>query len=128
MSQPTGLSRGLGLLPAIAVNVGNMIGTGIFLKARVMTCNVGSASTVIALWVVGGLLVLAGAFAYSEVSALMPEAGGEYAYVKRAYGRFASFLCGWTLFIVQKCGSQAALAVGFAIFLNVATGGALEQR
>ena len=115
-------------MPAIAVNVGNMIGTGIFLKARVMTCNVGSASTVIALWVVGGLLVLAGAFAYSEVSALMPEAGGEYAYVKRAYGRFASFLCGWTLFIVQKCGSQAALAVGFDIFLNVATGGALEQR
>lgn len=122
-----GLRRGLGLWPAIAVNVGNMIGTGIFLKARVMTCNVGSASTVIVLWVVSGLLVLAGAFAYSEVAALMPEAGGEYVYVRRAYGRFASFLCGWTLFTLQKCGSQAALAVGFAIFMNVASGGALEQ-
>jgi APA family basic amino acid/polyamine antiporter len=128
MNNGGGLSRSLGLLPAIAVNVGNMIGTGIFLKARVMTCNVGSASTVIVLWVVGGLLVLAGAFAYSEVAALMPEAGGEYVYVRRAYGRFASFLCGWTLFTLQKCGSQAALAVGFAIFMNVATGGALEQR
>lgn len=122
-----GLRRGLGLWPAIAVNVGNMIGTGIFLKARVMTCNVGSASTVMVLWVVGGLLVLAGAFAYSEVAAMMPDAGGEYLYVRRAYGRFASFLCGWTLFTLQKCGSQAALAVGFAIFMNVATGGALEQ-
>jgi basic amino acid/polyamine antiporter, APA family len=127
MNESRGLTRGLGLLPAIAVNVGNMIGTGIFLKARVMTCNVGSATTVMVLWVVGGLLVLAGAFAYSEVAAMMPEAGGEYVYVRRAYGRFASFLCGWTLFTLQKCGSQAALAVGFAIFMNVATGGALER-
>ena len=128
MSEARSLTRGLGLLPAIAVNVGNMIGTGIFLKTRVMTCNVGAASTVITVWVVGGLLALAGAFAYSEVAALMPEAGGEYAYVRRAYGRLASFLCGWTLFTLQKCGSHAALAVGFAIFMNVATGGALEQR
>lgn len=122
------LARGLGLFPAIAVNVGNMIGTGIFLKTRVMTCNVGSASTVVAVWVAGGLLALAGAFAYSEITAMYPEAGGEYAYVRRAYGRLASFLCGWTLFTLQKCGSQAALAVGFAIFMNVATGGALDHE
>jgi basic amino acid/polyamine antiporter, APA family len=128
MSEARGLIRDLGLLPAIAVNVGNMIGTGIFLKPRVMTCNVGAASTVIAVWVIGALLALAGAFAYSEVAALLPEAGGEYAYVRRAYGRLASFVCGWTLFALPKCGSQAALAIGFAIFMNVATGGALEQR
>src|SRR5215469_8998950 len=127
MNEARSLTRGLGLLPAIAVNVGNVIGTGIFLKTRVMTCNVGAASTVVWVWVIGGLLALAGAFAYSEVAALMPEAGGEYAYVRRAYGRLASFLSGWTLFTLQKCGSQAALAVGFAIFMNVATGGALEQ-
>jgi len=105
-----------------------MIGTGIFLKSRVMTCNVGASWIVVAVWVMGGLLALAGAFAYSEVSALVPEAGGEYAYVRRAYGRLASFLCGWTLFTLQKCGSQAALAVGFAIFMNVATGGGLDRR
>jgi basic amino acid/polyamine antiporter, APA family len=128
MNEARSLIRGLGLLPAIAVNVGNVIGTGIFLKTRVMTCNVGAASTVVTVWVVGGLLALAGAFAYSEVAALMPEAGGEYAYVRRAYGRLASFLCGWTYFTVLKCGAQAALAVGFAIFMNVATGGALEQH
>jgi basic amino acid/polyamine antiporter, APA family len=127
MNDARSLTRGLGLLPAIAVNVGNMIGTGIFLKARVMTCNVGAASTVITVWVVAGLLTLAGAFAYSEIAALLPEAGGEYAFVRRAYGRFASFLCGWTLFALQKCASQAALAVGFAIFMNVATGGALDR-
>jgi basic amino acid/polyamine antiporter, APA family len=128
MNEARGLSRDLGLLPAIAVNVGNMIGTGIFLKPRVMTCNVGAASAVIAAWVIGALLALAGAFAYSEVAALLPEAGGEYAYVRRAYGRLASFVCGWSLFALPKCASQAALAIGFAIFMNVATGGALEQR
>jgi basic amino acid/polyamine antiporter, APA family len=128
MSEARGLSRDLGLLPGIAVNVGNMIGAGIFLKPRVMTCNVGAASTVIAAWLIGGLLALAGAFAYSELATLLPEAGGEYAYVRRAYGRLASFVCGWTLFALPKCGSQAALAIGFAIFMNVATGGALEQR
>jgi len=128
MSAARGLVRNLGVLSAVAVNVGNMIGTGVFLKARVMTCNVGAASTVITLWIVAGLLALAGAFAYSEIAAMMPEAGGEYVYVRRAYGRLASFLCGWTLFTLQKCGSQAALAVGFAIFMNVATGGALERQ
>jgi APA family basic amino acid/polyamine antiporter len=127
MNEERGLTRGLGLLPAIAINVGNMIGTGIFLKTRVMTCNVGASATVTAVWIIGGLLALAGAFAYSEVAAMMPEAGGEYVYLRRAYGRLVSFLCGWTLFSLVKCGSQAALAVGFAIFMNVATGGALAR-
>jgi APA family basic amino acid/polyamine antiporter len=127
MSTARELTRGLGLVPAIAINVGNMIGTGIFLKTRVMTCNVGASYTVLAVWVIGGLLALAGAFAYSEVAAMMPEAGGEYVYLRRAYGRLVSFLCGWTFFTLARCGAQAALAVGFAIFMNVATGGALSQ-
>ncbi len=117
----------MNLVPAIAVNVGNMIGTGIFLKTRVMTCNVGASSTVLAVWVIAGLLALAGAFAYSEVAAMTPEAGGEYVYLRRAYGRLVSFLCGWTFFTLARCGSQAALAVGFAIFMNVAAGGALSR-
>ncbi len=121
------LTRGLGVLPAVAINVGNMIGTGIFLKTRVMTCNVGASSAVIGVWVLGGLLALVGAFAYSEVASMMPEAGGEYVYLRRAYGRVVSFLCGWTLFALVKCGSQAALAVGFAIFMDTATGGALDH-
>ncbi|SRR5579871_224891 len=121
------LLRALGLTAAIAMNVANMIGTGVFLKSRVMTCNVGSASAVLAVWVAAGLLSLAGTFSYAEVAALMPEAGGEYVFIRRAYGRLLGFLYGWTFFAVVRTGSQAALAVGFAIFLNVAIGGGLER-
>jgi APA family basic amino acid/polyamine antiporter len=104
----------------MAVNVANMIGTGIFLKTRVMTCNVGSAKTVLVVWLAAGLLALAGTFSYSEIAAMMPEAGGDYVYLRRAYGRVVGFLYGWMAFIVARAGSQAALAVGLAIFLNVA--------
>jgi APA family basic amino acid/polyamine antiporter len=112
---------------AIAVNVSNMIGAGVFLKTRVMTCNVGNAKIVMLVWVAAGLLSLAGTFCYSEVAALMPEAGGEYVYLRRAYGRIVGFLFGWMAFAVFRTGSQAALAVGLGIFMNVALGGALTR-
>ena len=121
------LTRGVGAWGAIAVNVANMIGTGVFLKTRVMTCNVGSAKTVLLVWVAAGLLSLAGTFSYSEIAAMMPEAGGDYVYLRRAYGKAVGFLYGWMTFAVAKAGSQAALAVGLAIFMNVAVGGALEH-
>ena len=123
-----GLVRGLGLWSAISVNVANMIGTGVFLKARVMTCNVGGAKTVLLVWIAAGLLALAGSFSYAEVAAMIPEAGGDYVFLRRAYGRIVGFLYGWTMFTVAKAASQAALAVGFAIFLNVALGGFLERE
>lgn len=121
------LIRGVGMWAAIAVNVSNMIGAGVFLKTRVMTCNVGGAKTVMLVWIAAGLLSLAGTFCYSEVAALMPEAGGEYIYLRRAYGRIVGYLFGWMAFVVFRTGSQAALAVGLAIFMNVALGGALER-
>src|SRR5580698_10018013 len=111
---------------AISVNVSNMIGTGVFLKSRVMTCNVGSPKIVMLVWIAAGLLSLAGTFCYSEVAALMPEAGGDYVYLRRAYGRLVGFLFGWMAFGVFRTGAQAALAVGLAIFMNVALGGALQ--
>ena len=120
------LVRGLGLWAAISVNVANMIGTGVFLKTRVMTCNVGSPLAVFSVWIVGGLLALAGAFAYAEVSAMLPEAGGDYVYLRRAYGRVTAFLFGWMSFGIVRSGSQAALGVSFAMFLNVALGGQLK--
>src|SRR6202453_3966693 len=120
------LTRGVGTWAAIAVNVTNMIGAGVFLKTRVMTCNVGGAKTVMLVWVAAGLLSLAGTFCYSEIAALMPEAGGDYVYLRRAFGRVVGFLFGWMAFAVFRSGSQAALAVGLAIFMNVALGGALE--
>ncbi len=122
-----GLVRGLGPWSAIAVNVANMIGTGVFLKARVMSCYVGSPMLVLAAWVAAGLLALAGTFSYAEIAAMMPEVGGDYLYLRRAYGRLAGFLYGWMGFVVAHAGAQAALAVGLAIFMNVALGGTLQS-
>jgi APA family basic amino acid/polyamine antiporter len=92
-----------------------------------MTCNVGEAKTVLLVWIAAGLLSLAGTFSYSEIAAMMPEAGGDYVYLRRAYGRLIGFLYGWMAFAVARAGSQAALAVGLAIFMNVALGGVLEN-
>jgi APA family basic amino acid/polyamine antiporter len=122
------LVRGLGLLAATAIVVGDVIGTGVFLKAHVMTCNVGTPALVIAVWVVGALLSLAGALTYAELAALMPRAGGEYVFVRDAYGPLWGFLYGWTRFFVASTGGMAGLAAGFAIFLNVVSGGALQAR
>ncbi|PYT01169.1 MAG: amino acid permease [Acidobacteria bacterium] len=112
------LVRGLGLIAAISVIIGNVIGTGVFLKARVMTCNVGSPNWVIAAWVAAGLLSLAGALTYAELTAMKPQAGGEYVFLRDAYGRLSSFLFGWMQMFVAKPGSQAAAGMAFAIGLN----------
>jgi APA family basic amino acid/polyamine antiporter len=120
------LVRGLGLVAATSVNIANMIGTGVFLKTRVMTCNVESPLAVMAVWIVSGLLALAGALTYSELAAMMPRAGGEYVILTKAYGQTTGYLYGWTIFSIAKTASQAALGIACAIFLNIVTGGALD--
>jgi basic amino acid/polyamine antiporter, APA family len=122
----TDVVRGLGLLAAISINVANMIGTGVFLKTRVMTCNVGEPWLVLAAWGLAGLLSMAGALTYAELAALMPRSGGGYVFLKEAYGRPVGFIYAWTLFVAARTGSQAALAVGSAIFLNILAGGWLN--
>lgn len=112
------LVRGLGLLAAISIIVGNVIGTGVFLKARVMTCNVGSPTWVMIAWIAAGLLSLAGALTYAELSAMKPEAGGEFVYLRDSYGRLSSFLYGWMVMLIAKPGAQASVASVFAIGLN----------
>ena len=121
------LIRGLGLTAAIAVNVANVIGTGVFLKARVMTCNVGTPGKALTVWLVAGLLSLAGALTYAELLAMMPRAAGEYGIMRDAYGRLSGFIYGWTQFAIARSASAAALAAGFAIFLNALLKGALNQ-
>lgn len=121
------LIRGLGLTAAIAVNVANVIGTGVFLKARVMTCNVGTPGKALTVWLVAGLLSLAGALTYAELLAMMPRAAGEYGIMRDAYGRPWGFIYGWTQFAIARSASAAALAVGFAIFLNDLLGGSLKH-
>ena len=121
------LVRGLGLAAAGSVIVGNVIGTGVFLKARVMTCNVGEPFWVIMAWVAAGLLSLAGALTYAELTAMKPEAGGPYVFLRDSYGRVSSFLFGWMQMFIAKTGSQASVAVVFAIALNDYLGGALNR-
>ncbi len=118
LSERQTLVRGLGLVAAVSVIIGNVIGTGVFLKARVMTCNVGSPTWVMIAWVAAGLLSLAGALTYAELTAMKPEAGGEYVFLRDTYGRLSSFLYGWMQIFIARPGSQAAAGMAFAIGLN----------
>jgi APA family basic amino acid/polyamine antiporter len=111
------LRRDLGVWGAASIVVGTVIGSGIFLVPKPMILQVGDVSTLFAVWVVGGLLSLAGALTYAELSAMMPEAGGENNYLREAYGPFFGFLNGWTQMWVAKSGSVATLATGFFYYL-----------
>ena len=111
------LKRDLGLWSAVAIVVGTVIGSGIFLVPRTMVHHVGSVQWVFAVWVVGGLLSLAGALTYAELAAMLPEAGGEYVYLNEAYGPMWGYLYGWTQMWVAKSGSIATLATGFFYYL-----------
>lgn len=121
------LIRGLGLIAAISIIIGNVIGTGVFLKARVMTCNVGTPTWVIIAWIAAGLLALAGALTYAELTAMKPEAAGPYVFLRDAYGRLWAFLNGWMQIVIARTGAQASVAVVFAIAVNDYLGGALKQ-
>ncbi len=114
------LVRGLSLVDAASIVIGSIIGTGVFLKTSSMSLLVGSPGTVLLIWVVAGLLSLAGALAYSELGSLMPDAGGEYVYLKRGYGDLWAFLYGWMRFWIGSPGSIAAYAVGAMTFLGAA--------
>ncbi len=116
------LIRGLTLTDATSLVIGTIIGTGIFLKTTVMTQQVGSPSMVLLVWVAAGLLSLAGALTYAELGGLLPKAGGEYVYLRAAYGDAPAFLYGWMRFVVGSTGSIAGLAAGFAIFFTALFG------
>src|SRR5437016_1039531 len=112
------LKRDLGPWAAASIVVGTVIGSGIFLVPKTMIRNVGSLEAVYAVWVVGGLLSLAGALSYAELAAALPEAGGEYAFLREAYGPLWGFLYSWTQMWVAKSGSIATLATGFFLYLS----------
>jgi basic amino acid/polyamine antiporter, APA family len=115
----TSLERVLGLPAAISIVIGTVIGSGVFLVPSTMIRSVGSVETVFVVWMVAGLLSLFGALTYAELAAAMPEAGGEYIYLRQAYGPFWGFLYGWTQFWVAKSGSIATLAAGFYTYLSI---------
>jgi APA family basic amino acid/polyamine antiporter len=111
------LRRDLTLADASSLVVGTVIGTGIFLKAAVMTQEAGSPILVLLAWVAAGAFSLAGALTYAELGAMMPRAGGEYVYLREGYGELPAFLFGWASFVLGG-GSVAAYGAAFATFLS----------
>lgn len=111
------LKRDLGIWSAASIVVGTVIGSGIFLVPKTMILNVGTPAMVFGVWVFGGLLSLFGALSYAELAAALPEAGGEYVYLREAYGPFWGYIYAWTQMWVAKSGSIATLASGFFLYL-----------
>ncbi len=108
------LQRRLGLVSAMSITVGAVIGSGVFLKPLKVAQSLPSESWIYGLWIVLGLVCLFGAFAYAELGTMFPEAGGQYAFLREGYGRGIAFLYGWTFFWVINSGTVAALAIAFA--------------
>ena len=113
------LKRSLGLIDATSLVAGSMIGSGIFLVTAAMARDVGSAAWILIIWLVTGLLTMSAALSYGELAGMMPNAGGQYVYIQRAYGKLVSFLYGWTVFTVIQTGVIAAVAVAFANYSAV---------
>ncbi len=119
MDQNRGLVKGLGLLDATTLVMGSMIGSGVFIVAADISRQVQSPGLMIVTWVVTALLTLTAALSYGELAAAMPQAGGQYVYLREAFGPLSGFLYGWTLFLVIQTGTLAAVAVAFAKFAGV---------
>jgi len=113
-----GLTRDLTAGPAIAVVVGTVIGTGIFLVPAEMMQAAGKPWMVYLAWITGGVLSFSGALTYAELGAMQPEAGGEYVYMRDGYGPLGGFLYAWTTFLISKPGSIATIATGIVRILG----------
>jgi APA family basic amino acid/polyamine antiporter len=112
----TGLVKGLGLLDATTIVMGSMIGSGIFIVPADISRQVGAPGLSLATWVVAAVLTMIAALTYGELAAAMPKAGGQYVYLREAFGPLSGFLFGWTMFVVIQTGTIAAVAVAFAKF------------
>jgi APA family basic amino acid/polyamine antiporter len=117
-SSSTELPRTLNLLDATMINIGSMIGSGIFIVPAAIALHLDSTLLIVLVWLIGGVVSLFGALSMAELGALMPRAGGQFVYLCEAYGPLAGFLYGWTLFIVIQTAAIAAVAVGFATYLG----------
>lgn len=111
------LPRKLGLLDATLIVIGIVIGSGIFLLPNLIARSLPSGPAIVAVWVVAGVLSYFGALAYAELGAMMPHTGGQYVYLREAYGELCGFLCGWVFVLAVVPGGIAFLATGFSIYL-----------
>src|SRR5438445_7894951 len=115
----SGFVKGLGLTGATTLVMGSMIGSGIFIVSADVARQVKSPGLLIVCWLLGAMLTIVAALSYGELAAAMPHAGGQYVYLREAFGRLWGFLYGWTLFVVIQTGTIAAVAVAFAKFTAV---------
>ncbi len=113
------LVKGLTLFDSTTIVMGSMIGSGVFIVAADVAREVRSPGLFLTTWVVSGLMTIMGAVTYGELAAMMPKAGGQYVYLREAFGPLFGFLYGWTLFLVIQTGTIAAVAVAFGKFLGV---------
>ncbi|MGA2255728.1 MAG: amino acid permease [Thermoguttaceae bacterium] len=118
MSHPQQLQRHLRLFDATTLVVGSMIGSGIFFGLSIMAQWIQTPGLLIGLWVFGGLFTLLGAISCAELAAMYPHAGGQYVFLREAYGDFWAFLFGWTQFLIIQTGFNAAVAIAFAKYLG----------
>ena len=116
--ETSGLERRLGPYDAAAIIVSNVIGGGILFTPPQVAAAVPHPWLFLSVWIAGGLLAFAGAMAYAELAALRPRAGGEYVYLRAAYGRLMAFLTGWTSFVAGFSGAIAASAVVLAFYVG----------
>ncbi len=117
-TEPPQLLRALGLWETSSIVIGIMIGTAIFIVPADITREVGSPGAAHAVWLIGGALSLFGALSFAELAAMLPQAGGQYVYLREAYGPLISFLCGWQFLLASQTAGISVLAVGFAVYLN----------
>ena len=115
------LVRRLGLFDATMLVMGGIIGSGIFLNPAEVARQVDTPPLIVGVWLVGGLIAIAGAFVYAELAARRPEVGGQYAYLRDAWGPMPAFLYGWSLLLVIQSGGMAAVAITFARYFNELT-------
>src|SRR5437899_326775 len=110
--------RELSVFDATMIVAGSMIGSGIFIVSADIARQVGSPFWLLAVWAATGLLTVVAALSYGELAAMFPDAGGQYVFLREAFGPLTGFLYGWTLFLVIQTGTIAAVAVAFAKFLG----------
>src|SRR5215831_18335160 len=118
-TRESGLIKGLGLVDSTTLVMGSMIGSGVFIVAADISRQVQSPGLMMMTWVVTAILTLIAALSYGELAAAMPHAGGQYVYLREAFGPLAGFLFGWTMFAVIQTGTIAAVAVAFAKYTGV---------
>ncbi len=112
-------SKKLNLFDSTALVIGSMIGSGIFIVSSDISRQLGAPGWMMLVWIITGILTLIAALSYGELAAMMPKAGGQYVYLRKAYNPLTGFLYGWTLFMVIQTGTIAAVGMAFAKFLGV---------